>query len=168
MISVRRLVRADAAAFREIRLAALKDAPQAFGSTHADWADAEPAVFLARIANSVVLGGYLDGVLSGLAVLDREKGGHTRHRGLLTSVFVRRAARQKGLAAAILAAVEGAARADGLAQIELAVADGNDAAMQLYLRAGYRVWGRHPRGLLVAGRFIDEFQMFLPLDNGSG
>lgn len=164
MIAVRRLGREDAAVFRDIRLASLREAPEAYGSTLADWVDTGLETFAARTETSIVLGGYLDGHLDGLAILDREKGGHTRHRGLLTAVFVHQAARRKGVAAALLAEVARAARAEKLSQVELAVADGNADALQLYQRMGYRVWGRHPRGLRVGGRFIDEFQMVLMLD----
>ncbi|GMG83401.1 hypothetical protein LNKW23_26140 [Paralimibaculum aggregatum] len=60
----------------------------------------------------------------------------------LLTLAVAPAARRAGLGAALLAAVEATARADGAAEMHLEVAEGNAAARALYARAGYAARGR--------------------------
>jgi putative acetyltransferase len=53
-------------------------------------------------------------------------------------MYVREAARGRGVAQALLARIEAEARAAGLAMLRLETGDRQDAAMRLYTRAGFR------------------------------
>jgi ribosomal protein S18 acetylase RimI-like enzyme len=162
---IRRLQAEDAAAYRDIRLESLREAPDAYGSVHSDWADAPLSLFADRTGQSIVLGAFNDGKLVGLAVLDREKGGNTRHRALVTAVYVRPAARGRGLAGQLLQTLAEGARPDGILQLELHVAVTNTAAIRAYEKAGFERAGIAPRSILSTGRFIDEMLMVLWLGN---
>ena len=61
MVLVRKAVAADWEALRDIRLAALRDAPDAFGSTYAEQAAFTREQWLARIAGNSTFLAYLDG-----------------------------------------------------------------------------------------------------------
>jgi hypothetical protein len=58
---IRRLGVADAEAFRAMRLEALAAHPEAFGSSVAEEAAQPAGVFIARIVDGAVFGGWLDG-----------------------------------------------------------------------------------------------------------
>ena len=168
---IRQLTGADAAAFRSLRLEALQLAPEAYGSTLADWQDEGIDRFAARIADSWVAGAFDDaldgglvGGLVGVAALDRERGANVRHRGLVTAVYVAPAVRRCGFALAMLARLAQEAADQGVLQLELQVAAENRTAMALYENAGYQRHGLIPRALLVQGRFIDEVLMIRRLD----
>jgi ribosomal protein S18 acetylase RimI-like enzyme len=161
---IRRLGEGDAAAYRDIRLESLKDAPDAYGSVYADWADAPLSVFAARTRQSVVMGAFDGEVLVGLAVLDREKGGNTRHRALVTAVYVRPAARGKGVTAAMMEAIAAHAAAEGVLQLELHVLVTNETAIRAYEAAGFGRAGLSPRAILWHGQFFDEMLMIRRLD----
>jgi ribosomal protein S18 acetylase RimI-like enzyme len=161
---IRQLTEADVAAFRSLRLEALQLAPEAYGSTLADWQDAGTDRFAARIADSWVAGAFDGGDLVGVAALDRERGTNVRHRAAITAVYVTPAARRRGHAGALLDRLAAEAAAQGIVQLELHVAAENGAAIALYERAGFQNHGLIPRALLVQGRFIDERVMIRRLD----
>ncbi len=158
---IRRLGPADAAAFRRIRLDALRDTPDAYGSIYDDWADAPETTFADRTRSGFVAGAFEGEALVGLSVMDREKGGNTRHRALVTAVYVRPNARGQGIAAAMLAAN---AAAEGIVQLELHVLVTNEAAIRVYEAAGYERAGLCPRAILSRGLFFDELLMIRRLD----
>jgi len=51
----------------------------------------------------------------------------------------------------------------GLEQILLAVATGQTAAIQLYRKFGFEVFGTEPRALKLGSEYIDEIHMVLML-----
>ncbi len=168
---IRRLTGADAAAFRALRLEALRLAPGAYGSTLADWQHEGIDRFAARIADGWIAGAFDDGrdeafggELVGVAALDREPGTNVRHRAGISAVYVTPAARRCGFARRLLERLAQEAADQGVVQLELQVAAENRAAMALYEKAGFQRHGLIPRALLVQGRFIDEVLMIRRLD----
>ena len=63
---IRRLVTADGAAFRALRLEALQTYPDAFGSTYEDEVTRPINSFIQQLEKSVVLGGFDHGELAGM------------------------------------------------------------------------------------------------------
>ena len=139
--TVRALHAGEVDLWRGIRLRALRDAPDAFGTTyeqasawpdetwvtHVGWAtapDALQAVYLADI----------DGAVVGCARVSQEDGQET---ALVTSMWVDPASRRRGVAAALLEACEAWARSRGCLRVELEVAELNPGARLLYERAGF-------------------------------
>ncbi|MBQ0986300.1 GNAT family N-acetyltransferase [Streptomyces sp. F63] len=127
--------------WREVRLAALTDAPHAFKARLADWDRGGEERWRARLGtpgayNVVAL---LDDRAVGVAGgLPGDGGGRTWE---LRSVWVGPEARGRGVADRLLAAVERQARRAGATQLKLAVVPGNDAAVELYRRHGFVATG---------------------------
>lgn len=125
----------DWKAWRELRLAALEEAPFAFGSQLADWIDAPEERWRERLsapgAYQVIVS--LDGTPAGMA------GGFPGEDGTaeLVSMWVAPAGRGKGVGNALMAAIEDWARGIGVGTLKLSVVPGNDPAHDLYLRHGY-------------------------------
>jgi GNAT superfamily N-acetyltransferase len=131
-VEIVRLGPDDWATFREIRLAALADAPSAFGSTLAhertlgesDWRGklAGRAQFIARDPRGVLgtAGGYRDGDFIALI-----------------SMWVEPRARGRGVGGALVARVVSHAREQGCRSIKLRVTEGNAPAERLYARFGF-------------------------------
>ncbi len=63
----------------------------------------------------------------------------------LNAIAVARAQRGRGVGRQLLADVERAAAARGIAELWLNTAQGNLAALDLFLKCGYAIHGRHPR-----------------------
>lgn len=138
VIEMRPLTGDDWPLWRELRLAALADAPYAFGSTLADWqgdGDREDR-WRARLSiegsHNVVA--TADGQPVGMA-----SGVPATEAGVveLISMWVSPAGRGRGVGDALIAEVERWARSSGATLLRLDVSDGNRAAAALYERNGF-------------------------------
>ncbi len=76
-------------------------------------------------------------------------------RGELTTLFVAPSARRRGVGAGLLAAVEAAARAAGLRQLDLDVRATQAAALALFEAARFVRWGTKPRYAWLGDRFVE-------------
>lgn len=160
-VSFRRLARADAEPFRDIRLEGLQHYPASFGAAYDDERTQPLEWFGARIADHAVFGGFSgDGVLMGVAGLLVPTGAKMKHKGVLWGMYVRANARGTGLAAALLDCVITHAR-NVVDEIKLEVAPDNLAALGLYRAAGFVEYAREPRALRIDG--IDHDSLFMML-----
>jgi ribosomal protein S18 acetylase RimI-like enzyme len=158
--TIRRLLAADADMYRTLRLAALAEAPEAFGSDVATESAAPVDKFAATLRDGYVAGGFVDGrlvALAGFAASTREK---MRHRGNIWGVYVAPEARGTGLGRRIVTHVLERARSE-VQQVHLAVTATNAAAVALYESLGFERYGTEPRALYVNGRYLDEYLMVL-------
>lgn len=165
--AVRRLTAADAAAYRDIRLEALADAPTAFGSDVPHERAFTDEVWQRRLADNPTYGVFELHALVGIATLVRLAGEKRRHRADIVGVYVTPRARGRGASRLLLETLIGAAR-EMVAQLHLSVTAGNERAHRLYRRLGFETYGTEPRSLQVEGRYYDEYLMVLRLDEGSG
>lgn len=147
MITVKVLTPDDWPLWRELRLAALGDAPDAFGSRLADWqgdGDREER-WRGRLElpGSHNLIATLDdrpvGMASGVPDDSRPAAEHARE---LISMWVAPEARGRGVAGLLIRTVEDWAREAGGAELRLAVAESNEPAIALYRRHGFAETGQ--------------------------
>jgi ribosomal protein S18 acetylase RimI-like enzyme len=140
VVAIRRLGPDDWQAWRALRLAALAEAPGAFGSTLADWADAGEDRWRARlgIPGSHNVLAVLDGRPVGLA-----SGVPTDDPALveLISMWVSPLGRGRGVGRTLVDEVAGWARRVGADLLRLDVVEGNAAALSFYERTGFRYTG---------------------------
>ncbi|MEU4421814.1 GNAT family N-acetyltransferase [Actinoplanes sp. NPDC024001] len=134
-ISVRRLGPDDWRVWRAARLAALAEAPHAFGSSLAkeqqyqegDWRDwLDPGRGLKAVA------GDLAGMIG--AWVPEDRGGAVE----IYSVYVAPAWRGRGVGDLLVGEALAWARENGHERVDLWVVDGNASAAGLYLRHGFR------------------------------
>lgn len=163
MVELRRLERADAEAYRGVRLAALVDAPRAFGATYEAEAALDLSVFEERLERSVVLGAWVGTALVGTVFLRREERPKEVHKATLGGFYVAPSWRRQGIADGLLAAVIQAARGE-VEQILLTVTQGNNAAIALYERSGFVTYGVEPRACRDDDGYSDKVLMVLRLD----
>ncbi len=126
-MEVRRVEPDDWLVLRTVRLAALADAPAAFGSSYAREVAFDESQWRRRIAGSASFVAFAAnepvGIVTGIA--DEAAPADERH---VVSMWVRADARGTGVAATLIQAVREWARAQGAASLSLWVADGNDRA----------------------------------------
>jgi ribosomal protein S18 acetylase RimI-like enzyme len=129
---------------RDLRLAALADAPDAFAATLASEAGQPEADWRARIAARPWFLGYQpDGQPAGLiAALPPRPGPDQDPAWHLVSMWVSPGARGSGLADRLVSAVTEHASRAGAAQVTLWVAVGNERARAFYRRMGFMPTGR--------------------------
>jgi ribosomal protein S18 acetylase RimI-like enzyme len=142
-VEVRRTVPEDWRLWRSLRLAALAEAPTAFGFTLAqaraapeeswrDWWAEHGSTALRAI-------GWADGEPAGMIACQVYRGPEADPD--LTAMWVDPRFRGRGLADALVTAAMGWARDSGHRRIRLGVTVGNEAARKLYLRHGFVATG---------------------------
>ncbi|ONG46948.1 hypothetical protein BKE38_24685 [Pseudoroseomonas deserti] len=157
--ALRRLLPADAAAYRELRLEGLECHPEAFGAAWEDEADKPLDWFARRLESTTIIGGSVFGAgLDGVAGFMVPAPAKQRHRGVLWGMYVRPDARGSGLAAALVQQVVLAARGR-VEAIRLSVVASNKAAIRVYQAAGFQEYGLEKRGLKLGSTYYDEMLM---------
>jgi ribosomal protein S18 acetylase RimI-like enzyme len=163
---LRRLSASDAEAFRELRLEGLRNHPEAFGSSWEEESESPLDWFKERLERNIVLAGFVDNLsLVGVAALGIQQALKLRHKGVLWAMYVRPEARGSGLAAALVERLLTEARGV-VEEVHLKVVTGNDAAVRLYTRLGFKQYGLEQRALKVGGRYYDEVLMAFSVSKG--
>jgi len=149
--AIRRIRANEALELRQLRLRALEDAPEAFGSTLAGM-DAQPESFwrerAARTSSGgeqcmfiAVEGSHWLGMAGAFFVVERP--GKAR----VVSMWVDPSVRRRGVAQGLLEAVTDWAKSHGATQVQLWVTQTNAPAVAPYRRAGFKATGNtqpHP------------------------
>ena len=147
-MNIHRLVPDNWKRLREIRLAALRDSPDAFGSTLADTIARDEANWREQIATLATFIAVVNGCDIGMV-----RGGPHEidpATAYLLSMWVAPDHRHRGYGDLLIQAVIGWAKAAGYGQLVLDVADDNQPAVALYTRLGFEPTGE--TGTLPAPR----------------
>jgi ribosomal protein S18 acetylase RimI-like enzyme len=157
-IQIRRLGPADAAIYRDIRLEALRQSPEAFGSTFETERCKPLAFFEGRISTSGVFGAFDHAALVGVAGLLIREGAKESHKGMLWGMYVRSSARKAGVGRRLVEAVIEFARTR-VELVHLTVVSENETARRLYARMGFLEYGIERKALKQGSRYYDEVLM---------
>jgi ribosomal protein S18 acetylase RimI-like enzyme len=168
LVQVRKLRPDEAEAFRFIRLGALQQHPDAFGSTLEREAAEPLSVFADRLARNHVFGAFQGDALVGVVGFYALDGPKTRHKGILWGMYVKPAARGQGLAEALVECTIAQARCERVEVLELTVVSVNERALRFYRRMGFSAYGIEPRALKHHGTYFDEVLMILFLGDAAG
>ena len=163
MLEIQRLNSTEGERWRSIRLAALHDAPDAFGTTLAEANAFPPELWSRQVGEFPTFIAVLDGVDVGVvrASSDIEQPG----AAFLLSMWVAPDARGKGVGDELIDAVASWAEADGFSRLVLDVADANVSAIALYAGKGFEPTG--DTGTLPSPRqHIREHRRALALPRG--
>ena len=168
-IMIRKLEPHESSIYREIRLACLKNAPQFFGSTYEEEA-LSPKLFLETCienesADHVMFGAFDRERLIGITGFHRMARQRDRHRGELVQVYVEQGYRGQNVGERLIRHVlEHAFTLDGVEQVQLSVIAGNQTAIKLYEKLGFRAFGVQPHYFKVGDSYLD--QQFMQLFKG--
>ena len=139
MLEIQRLKSFEGQRWRSIRLAALRDAPDAFGTTLAEATAFAPALWSRQVVEFATFIAVLDeadvGVVRGSPDVEKPDA------AFLLSMWVTADARGKGVGDALVDAIADWAEADGYSRLVLDVADANASAIALYTRKGFEPTG---------------------------
>jgi len=155
----------DAPAYRELRLEALRNHPEAFSSDYETYL-AKPMSFWAERLNfdhpdNVVMMFFAahDEGLIGMCGIAYARARKTRHSAYLVSMYVRPYWRGLRIADGLITACLEWTRARGITILKLGVAATNVPAIRCYARCGFQVYGIEPRAIYDDGVFYDELLM---------
>lgn len=170
---VRRLTERDAAAFRAVRLRALKEDPASFLASYEEDCRLSVEEFAERLRpldpHTGVLGAFRDAELVGTVGFYRHAHVKARHRASLWGMYVVPEERGKRVGTHLLDAALGHLRQlKHIEQIELTVVVGAEPARHLYLAAGFDVQGKLARSTRVGDGYFDEEVLILLLGDSAG
>ena len=157
----------DAAAFKTLRLAALRECPTAFSSSYEEECDvplAEAAQRLAPNLDRAIFGAFEDHALVATVGLQREGRRKLAHKAIIWGVYVAPSFRGRGIGRRLLERALAHARSmPDLLQVTLGVNIENKAAIALYESVGFERFGLERGFLRVDGVLHDELHMVLTL-----
>lgn len=164
-MNIRRLGPDDANAYRELRLRALREHPEAFTSSYEEAAVQPIGMTQQRLAGpSQKLWGAFEGeTLCAMIGLDMETRIKNRHKATLVGMYVAPERAGRGVGHALVEAALQEARACAVELVVLTVTQGNSEAAKLYERCGFRSFGIEPRAIKVDGRAYAKNHMYLEL-----
>ena len=161
-IELRRLTPQDAALYRDIRLEALADSPDAFASTLEAERGRPFDSFAARLADAHVVGAFAGPRLAGVAGFSVQAGPKHAHKGMLWGMYVRPAHRGAGIGRVLVEAIIAHAR-QRVELLQLFVVSDNAAARRLYAGLGFVEYGLERHATKYHGQYHDDVLMALPL-----
>jgi GNAT superfamily N-acetyltransferase len=169
-MEVRRLTEADAEAFWNIRLRALRDNPESFGASYEEILDRGIAGVTQGLRRSeaapddATFGAFDGKIIVGIASFQREAEIKKRHKGVVWGMYVPQELRGKGVGKALVeAAIAYAKTLSGLEQINLAVVLTSREARKLFVSMGFETYGLERHALKLHERYFDQEHMTLRL-----
>lgn len=163
-MKIKRLTPLDAEAYLAIRLKALQNNPEAFGSSYEEEKDQPVEKYILRFqsSDSITLGAFVDDQLVGVVTLFRESLVKLQHRANIIAMYV--APEQRGLGIGKSLMVEAIQVANDWASVEqvyLTLVTTNEPAKKLYASLGFEVFGTEKKALKVNDTYYDEEHMVL-------
>lgn len=155
----------DAPAYRELRLEALRNHPEAFSSDY-ETALAKPIDYWEKRLrlydpdNEVMLYFAAHGQqLVGMGGITHTGAPKQKHSAYIVSMYVRPEWRGQGVAEALIDTCLEWGREQGIAIVKLGVSTVNTPAIRCYARCGFEVYGTEPQAIYHDGVFYDELLM---------
>ncbi|CDZ68150.1 Putative GCN5-related N-acetyltransferase [Neorhizobium galegae bv. orientalis] len=161
--TLRRLYAPDANAFRGARLLGLQLHPECFGSSYYEEAERPLDWFEAKLSDNIVIGAHTQSLeLSGIIAVEQMQSAKQRHKGVVWGVFIRPQYRGCGLGDMLTNMLF--AQCKGvIEELRLTVAETNEAARRLYLKAGFSDYGFEKRSLKIDNCYVAEHHMMRQL-----
>jgi len=163
-VTIRSAREEDAPAYRDLRLEALRNHPEAFSSDYAANL-AQPMTFWTeRLSNSPDSGVMIyfavhDPPLIGMCGITRQNSPKLQHSATIVGMYIRPDWRGFRIAEGLVTACVDWARTLDVKIVKLAVVTTNTRAIRCYARCGFQVYGIEPQALYYDGVFYDELLM---------
>ena len=165
-LTLRILTVEDWAAWRDLRIEMLRDAPEGFHadlSEVADWGETEWRGSIRPLPDAR-FGLFRNGALAGSACFLREKAIKLRHKGWMTAVYVTPELRGQGWGRKLTRAVIDHARE----HVDVLLTGASRAGAPVYKAEGFVTYGIERDASRVDGRSIDDELMAIHFDRRTG
>jgi len=167
---IRSIEMSDLAAFKALRLEALKNHPEAFGTDYHESLGEPDSNWIERVRDSVnsdtncLFLADAEDELAGMLGVFRSRGAKNRHAGTVWGVYVRPAYRGQKLVDRMMHEALEWCTQRGIRIVRLS-ATNSTAAVRCYLRCGFVVYGVSPEEIRVDETYYDEVLMYRRVAN---
>jgi len=168
-LEFRLLTDKDASKFKEIRLEALQEHPEAFLGSHAVESKKPKQFFLDAVNHDKVMGcfkketGRLLGIV-GYYVITPEKHGKRAHSAKIWGFYIRHEYRGRGFAKKLFSKLLDEAEGN-IEKVLLKVNARSRGAIKLYQSLGFSKYGFEARSLKIGDKYYDDVLMVKFLDD---
>jgi ribosomal protein S18 acetylase RimI-like enzyme len=169
-VEVRLFTEQDAQGLWDLRMLALETDPWSFVDSPEELRTISVQEFAERLradrADNFIVGAFDQGSAVGMVGCYQELPLKRRHKAWIWGVFVKPAARGRGIARSLMqAAIDRAKATDGLDMVMLTVSVDQPAPRKLYESLGFRSIGVEPKGIKIGNQAHDEEHMVLEFRN---
>lgn len=141
-----------------IRLQALKYFPTFFGTSYEDAITKSHDSFVQMIEKYEGFGVYLDKELCAVAFFVQAEGKHLEHFAHIYQVYVHKDKQNMSIGSKLMSAIIEHAKTR-VKQIYIAVSTHNEAALALYKKFNFQIYGTEPKSLYIDNKYYDEYLM---------
>jgi RimJ/RimL family protein N-acetyltransferase len=163
IVTIRPAQETDALAYRDLRLEALHDHPEAFSSDYAVNQARPMAFWTERLrslgSDSTIYFAIYQNSLVGTCGIYRGDSPKIQHSATIVGVYVQPAWRGLQIAEGLVAACLEWAHLQEIKIVKLAVVSTNTAAIRCYDSCGFKVYGIEPQAIYSNGIMYDELLM---------
>ena len=157
-ILIREGIVSDAEQYRQLRLDALQDSPTAFTADYSVNVDRPMSFWENRLKTNGTGTLYFaehENQLVGMMAVQIGETSKTKHSASILSVFISSEWRGLHIAEALINACVEWAKPRDVIILKLGVNAANTAAVRLYQRCGFTIYGTEPREIYYDGRYYD-------------
>ncbi|TQR21637.1 GNAT family N-acetyltransferase [Psychrobacillus vulpis] len=167
-MKIKLLTPADASAYWELRLEALQQSPEAFGTSYEEAIKRpnpiEQVENILATEGNYTFGAFYENKLVGMVTLVQERSLKMKHRANIFAMYVSPQVRGQGVGKGLLMkAINKAKTIDEIEKVNLSVVSTNEKAKKLYIHLGFKVFGVEEYALKVNQQYYAEDHMSLLL-----
>jgi RimJ/RimL family protein N-acetyltransferase len=164
-VTIRSAREEDAPAYRDLRLEALRNHPEAFSSDYAANLAKPMTFWIERLrfggtdSAAMMYFAVHDQQLIGMCGITRSNSPKVQHSANIVGMYIRPDWRGFRIAEGLVTACVDWARTRDVKIVKLAVVTTNTGAIRCYARCGFQAYGIEPQALYYDGVFYDELLM---------
>jgi RimJ/RimL family protein N-acetyltransferase len=157
---IKQLKLVDLPLFKALRLEALLNHPEAFGSSLEEEENLSAEEWKINFEKSVLFGAFDKNELIACIGFFTHSPTKMKHKGVVFGLYTKQNYRNRQLGDVLLKKVIAYAK-NKVKQLHLTVVTTNQVAIKLYQKNGFKIYGTEPHALKVGAEFHDEHLMIL-------
>ena len=161
-MEIKLLTEDDWRLWKSIRLEALKNMPEAFGSSFEEELGLLDIDFQKTLNQNNIFAVFQNDEIFGCVAFACLHMNKMKHKGILWGMYIRPEYRGKGAADSLLKTVILFAKSK-VTQLHLTCVTNNNPAVKFFQRNGFEIYGTEPRALKIDMQYYDELLMVLML-----